>query len=230
MWGSVDVEIVRELDPAGIGPFENADAKDGILLNHDYVDMRGYSIADAQEIVAEEAQLLDDIEAIGADDDRLNELLERLYEDASELSGFDVGTAGGSGTLVRAALSDARHFVGRRHHAFRPAHTHKQRRRIACSSAGRRASGTLSALENTVSQEMNSSSCTTRLSSRHHQRACFAGRGLLASGTEFIVDDLMRPGRVAVSETRQAAKRLQSENLPGSKPPAQRSATKPRRS
>lgn len=50
MWGSVDVEIVRELDPAGIGPFENADAKDGILLNHDYVDTRGYSIADAQEI------------------------------------------------------------------------------------------------------------------------------------------------------------------------------------
>jgi len=94
MWGSVDVEIVRELDPAGIGPFENADAKDGILLNHDYVDMRGYSIADAREVVAEEAQLLDDIEAIGADDDRLNELLERLYEDASELSGFDVGTAG----------------------------------------------------------------------------------------------------------------------------------------
>lgn len=94
MWGSVDVEIVRELDPDGIGSFENADARDGILLNHDYVDMRGYSIADAQEIVAEEAQLLDDIEAIGADDDRLNELLERLYEDASELSGFDVGTAG----------------------------------------------------------------------------------------------------------------------------------------
>ena len=47
MWGSVDVEIVRELDPAAIGPFENADAKDGILLNHDYVDMRDYSIADA---------------------------------------------------------------------------------------------------------------------------------------------------------------------------------------
>lgn len=49
MWGCVDVEIVWELDP-GIGPFENADAEDGILLNHNYVDMRGYSIADAQEI------------------------------------------------------------------------------------------------------------------------------------------------------------------------------------
>lgn len=94
MWEGVDVKIVREVDPAAIGPFENADAKDGILLNHAYVDMRGYSIADAQEIIAEEAQLLDDIEAIGDDDDRLEELLEGLYEDASELSGFDAGTAG----------------------------------------------------------------------------------------------------------------------------------------
>ena len=94
MWESVDVEIVQELDPSAIGPFENADAKDGILLNHDYVDMRGYSISDAQQIIAEEAQLLDDIEAIGDDDDRLEELLEGLYDDASELSGFDVGTAG----------------------------------------------------------------------------------------------------------------------------------------
>ncbi|MEK7945292.1 hypothetical protein WKR98_11100 [Pigmentiphaga sp. YJ18] len=68
---SVDVEIVRELDPAAIGPFENADAKDGILLNRDYIDMRDYSIAYAQEILAEEAQLLDDIKAIGDDDDRL---------------------------------------------------------------------------------------------------------------------------------------------------------------
>lgn len=94
MWESIDVEIVRELDPSAIGPFENADAKDGILLNHEYVDMRGYSISDAQDILGEEAQLLDDIEAIGDDDDRLEELLEQLYEDASELSGFDVGTAG----------------------------------------------------------------------------------------------------------------------------------------
>lgn len=94
MWQSVDVEIVRDVDPAAIGPFENADAKDGILLNHDYVDMRGYSIADAREMIAEEAQLLDDIEAIGDDDDRLEELLEELYEAGSELSGFDIGTAG----------------------------------------------------------------------------------------------------------------------------------------
>jgi len=94
MWESIDLEIVREVDPAAIGPFENADAKDGILLNHAYVDMRGYSIADAREIVAEEAQVLDEIEAIGDDDDRLEEILEGLYEDASELSGFDIGTAG----------------------------------------------------------------------------------------------------------------------------------------
>lgn len=94
MWESVDVEIVREVDPAAIGPFENADAKDGILLNHDYVDMRGYSIADAREVVAEEAQLLDEIGTIGDDDDRLEEMLEGLYEDASELSCFDIGTAG----------------------------------------------------------------------------------------------------------------------------------------
>jgi len=94
MWQSVDIEIVRDVDPAAIGPFDNADAEDGILLNHVYVDMRGFSAADAREVVAEEARLLDDIEAIGDDDDRLAELLEGLYEDASELSGFDVGTAG----------------------------------------------------------------------------------------------------------------------------------------
>lgn len=70
MWESADVEIVRELDPSAIGPFENADATDGILLNHDYVDMRGYSISDAEEIIAEEAQLLDDIEAISRGDGR----------------------------------------------------------------------------------------------------------------------------------------------------------------
>lgn len=94
MWKSVDVEIVREIEPTAIGPFENADAEDGILLNHQYVDMRGCSIADSREIVAEEAKLLEEIEAAGDDDDRLQELLEGLYEDASELSSFDVGTAG----------------------------------------------------------------------------------------------------------------------------------------
>lgn len=94
MWERVDVEIVRELDCTAIGSFDNAGAQDGILLNHQYVDMRGYSIAEAREIVAEETQLLDDMEAIGDDDDRLEELLGELYDDASELTGFDVGTAG----------------------------------------------------------------------------------------------------------------------------------------
>ena len=90
----VDVEIVREVDPAAIGPFENADATDGVLLNHAYVDMRGFSIPDAREVIAEEAELLRAIEAIGPDDDRLEELMEELYETDSDLSGFDVGTAG----------------------------------------------------------------------------------------------------------------------------------------
>lgn len=43
MWESVDVEIVQEVALNAISPFENADANDGILLNHDYVDMRGGS-------------------------------------------------------------------------------------------------------------------------------------------------------------------------------------------
>lgn len=94
MWQCVDVEIVREIDPAAIGPFENADATDGILLNHAYVDMRDYSIPDAREVVAEEAELLREIEASEADEDRLEELMEELYEASSDLSGFDVGTAG----------------------------------------------------------------------------------------------------------------------------------------
>lgn len=91
---TVDVEIVRDVDPAAIGPFENADAEDGIMLNHAYVDMRGYSIDDAREILDEEGQLLRDIEDLGDDGDGLEALLDGLYEDASELNRFDVGTAG----------------------------------------------------------------------------------------------------------------------------------------
>lgn len=94
MWQRVDVQIIRKVDPAAIGPFENADATDGILLNHAYVDMRGFSIAEAQEVVTEEAELLREIEATGANDERLEELKDGLYDAASELSGFDVGTAG----------------------------------------------------------------------------------------------------------------------------------------
>lgn len=93
MWESVDVEIVREVDPSAIGLFESAHAQDGILLNHAYVDMRGYSIADARQLVAEEAELLLEIGAIGGGgDDRLVELLDEIYESCSELGGFDVGT------------------------------------------------------------------------------------------------------------------------------------------
>lgn len=94
MWASIDVKIVREVDPASIGPFENADAEDGILLNHSYVDMRGFSISDARDVVAEEAQLLREIESMGPDDDRLEELVDELYDAASELSGFDIGMGG----------------------------------------------------------------------------------------------------------------------------------------
>jgi len=93
MWDAVEVEIVRKVDPSLIGPFEGADAVDGILLNHAYVDMRGHSIADARQIVAEEVELLREIEAID-DDDRLIEVLDEVYESGSELGGFDVGTGG----------------------------------------------------------------------------------------------------------------------------------------
>ena len=94
MWKSIDVDIVREIDPKAIRTFENADAEDGILLNHSYIDMRGYSIADAEHVVAEEYELLSAIAAVEGDIERVDELIEQLYEDASELSGFDVGTAG----------------------------------------------------------------------------------------------------------------------------------------
>ena len=94
MWQRVGVEITREINPAAIRPFENPDATDGILLNHAYVDMRGFSIAEAREVVAEEAELLREIEATAPDDQRLDELKDELYEAASELSGFDLGTAG----------------------------------------------------------------------------------------------------------------------------------------
>ncbi len=94
MWHSVHVEIIRDVDISAIGPFENADAEDGILLNHSYVDMRGYSSADARDLVNEEAELLSEIEAAGDNDDRFEEVLNEIYESASELGGFDIGTTG----------------------------------------------------------------------------------------------------------------------------------------
>ena len=94
MWKSADVEIIRDVDISAMGPFENADAEDGILLNHSYVDMRGYSNTDARDLVDEEAELLRDVEAAGDDDDRFEEVLHEVYESASELGGFDIGTTG----------------------------------------------------------------------------------------------------------------------------------------
>lgn len=93
MWASVDIEIIRSVNSDAIATFENADAEDGILLNHVYVDMRGYTLADARDIVAEEAALLRDIEAMGYDAD-LDGVSNELYESCSELSAFDIGVAG----------------------------------------------------------------------------------------------------------------------------------------
>lgn len=94
MWNSVDVEIVRDVTLDAIGPFENADAEDGIMLNHAYFDMRGYSLADAEAVVREEGDFLRDLEAAEDDEDEVEAMLDSLVADFSELGGFDVGTAG----------------------------------------------------------------------------------------------------------------------------------------
>lgn len=94
MWKTADVEIVRDLNLGAIGSLENADAEDGILLNHDYVDMRGCTVADAWDVVTEEAQFLADVDAADGDYDRIADLIDSLASDMSPLGEFDIGTAG----------------------------------------------------------------------------------------------------------------------------------------
>ena len=55
--------------------------------------MRGLSVADAWEGIHEEAALLDRISSLAPDDD-VTDVIEELYEDCSELAGFDIGVAG----------------------------------------------------------------------------------------------------------------------------------------
>lgn len=90
MWQEAEVEIRRDLNPAAIGPFEYADARNGILLNHGYIDMRGQSVGDARLLVDHEAELLHDIEA--ADDDMLGDLIDDFHLSEFELAMFDIGT------------------------------------------------------------------------------------------------------------------------------------------
>ncbi len=47
MWKKAEIEVLRDVDPGAVMPFHSADAVDGIMLNHGYVDMRGIDIADA---------------------------------------------------------------------------------------------------------------------------------------------------------------------------------------
>jgi hypothetical protein len=92
MWREADVEIRRELDPAGIGPFEYADARNGILLNHEYIDMRGQSIADARLLVDHEAEMLREMASASEDD--IGELIDDFHLSEFELAMFDIGTGG----------------------------------------------------------------------------------------------------------------------------------------
>lgn len=94
MWRTADIRIVRKVDPLRLGAFEEADAEDGILLNHAYFDMRGQSVEEARNVVSEEAELLSEIEAMGDDAAKLEEIFDQILESCSDLSAFDIGMAG----------------------------------------------------------------------------------------------------------------------------------------
>ncbi|RVD70235.1 MAG: hypothetical protein E5V62_05620 [Mesorhizobium sp.] len=89
------VRIRRDLDPAKLSPMEEeqATSEDGLMLNHSYFDMRGYSVADAKTAIAEEADLLAELEASDWDADTAEELAENMIETGEYAGWFDIGTS-----------------------------------------------------------------------------------------------------------------------------------------
>jgi hypothetical protein len=91
-----DVEVRRSVDPAHLTPLtdEQAASRNGMMLNHDYVDVRGCSLADARHALAEEAEMLDQLEAADWTGDVADRLMDEAYEESEFLFGFDTGVAG----------------------------------------------------------------------------------------------------------------------------------------
>jgi hypothetical protein len=92
----VDVAIRRTVDLSKLAVLDEgrAGSEDGIALNLSYVDLRGWSLADAQLMVHQEQDLLDQLAIANWTPDEAAVLLDDILSDGSELSGFDPGVGG----------------------------------------------------------------------------------------------------------------------------------------
>lgn len=88
-----DVVIRREVSLTGLSLLdpEIAASEDGIMLNHSYFDTRGYSVADALEMLAEEEDLLAELASEGWRSDAAGEIVQSFMESGSDLMAFDPG-------------------------------------------------------------------------------------------------------------------------------------------
>lgn len=73
---------------------ERLSTEDGLMINHEYSDMRGYSIKDALDVIEEEEDIFTRLESSGYDDHFIAKISDEMYEDISPCFGFDLGTAG----------------------------------------------------------------------------------------------------------------------------------------
>ena len=103
MFHMVAVDIERNVDCKlmAMPSDERAIGADGLVENHDYVDIRGISPEEAIDVINEEAELLDRLAKIPAEDQetQIDEIGSELIEDFSPLREFDLGVAGLVNTL-----------------------------------------------------------------------------------------------------------------------------------
>jgi len=90
-----DVEIVRSLDCARLGWPGAAQLQDGSRLggNHEYVDLRYLSWADAIDVAREEREIIDRIQRADDPDNEWAVIEEELEEDPGMLVLIDLGVA-----------------------------------------------------------------------------------------------------------------------------------------
>ena len=95
---TANINIERNANPKGVDmpSEERASTEDGLLENHDYIDMRGIDNEYAISVILEEAEILNRIAAIPEDrqQEDLIEIMDELWEACSPLIAFDIGVGG----------------------------------------------------------------------------------------------------------------------------------------
>lgn len=89
------LETRRSVNPGLLGwPDEaRASSTDGLLVKHHYIDMRGFSVADAELTLSNESELYEELETAGWSEDIVADLIDANYMDP-DTYGFDFGMVG----------------------------------------------------------------------------------------------------------------------------------------